>query len=64
MDLSQEFTYTFSVEQVVCLRMFLKQGISKLGQGEFRDQMERLKNDFEEKLLHSQWRVIENNKPF
>lgn len=46
------------------MRLFFKHGISKLGNGEFRDAIERIQKRFETELMRSEIQDIQNSNSF
>lgn len=64
MDLLQTLDMSFNTEEVVFLRAFFRQGIQKLGQGEFKDQIEKIQRRFEEAIMRSQIYDIDPKKIF
>lgn len=64
MDLSQFITISFDTREVVFLDAFFKQCVPRLGQGEFRDAIQKIKEKFDRAVLTSQISNVDSNKVF
>lgn len=54
MILDQKFSFELNTQEVVFLQAFFKQGLNKLGNGTFRDEIQKLKDRFDRQLLESE----------
>lgn len=54
MNLSQQFNFVLTTDEVVLMKHFFPVGLSKMGNGEFRDAIERIYKRFQSELLKSE----------
>lgn len=54
MNLSQQFNFVLTTDECVLMKHFFPLGLAKMGNGEFRDAIERIYKRFQSELLKSE----------